>query len=110
MCVQCVHEDVRVRAVVRVGIARADVERRDKHPVVRPSPLASPALTLPVENERELTVGVRWCSNRILEREEDLFKPFEVAQIANLSPASSEEAKALIPSCVVYPARFLLPL
>ena len=38
------------------------------------------------------------ADDRILERDAEMFKPFEVAQIANLSPGSSEEAKALIPS------------
>lgn len=37
---------------------------------------------------------------RILNREPDLIKPFELAQLGNILPDTAEMAKSLIPSCV----------
>ena len=43
--------------------------------------------------------GFTWC--RTLRREPALTQ-FETAQIANLCPATAEEAKSIIPRCVFY--------
>lgn len=37
---------------------------------------------------------------RILTREKDLIKPFELAQLGNIMPDTADMAKSLIPSCV----------